>query len=112
MAGYLAMKMMKRKDLEDVNDDFSDFSLSSPARKIRRLDAELPPIMEEEEADHAEVQKLAPEEAEDVASNINNMNMEELGGPPPPPTKGSCSLQPPHHQFTCTSISFLPLSSF
>ncbi|KAL7189929.1 hypothetical protein ACSBR1_039543 [Camellia fascicularis] len=81
MAGYLAMKM-KRKDLEDVNDDFSDFSLSSPARKIRRLDAELPPIMEEEEADHAEVQKLAPEEAEDVASNINNMNMEELGGLP------------------------------
>lgn len=28
---------LKRKDLEDVNDDFSDFSLSSPARKIRRL---------------------------------------------------------------------------
>lgn len=28
---------MKRKDIEEVNDDFSDFSLSSPARKIRRL---------------------------------------------------------------------------
>ncbi|KAL5539063.1 hypothetical protein UlMin_043624 [Ulmus minor] len=43
---------MKRKELEDVDQvsyDFSDFSLSSPARKIRRLDAELPPIMEEEE---------------------------------------------------------------
>ncbi|WCJ34688.1 hypothetical protein M5689_015982 [Euphorbia peplus] len=41
---------MKRKDLEDVNEDFSDFSLSSPARKIRRLDV----IMEEEveEVDH------------------------------------------------------------
>eukprot|EP00262_Sarcandra_glabra_P000563 TRINITY_DN1066_c0_g1_i1.p1 TRINITY_DN1066_c0_g1~~TRINITY_DN1066_c0_g1_i1.p1 ORF type:complete len:251 (-),score=62.44 TRINITY_DN1066_c0_g1_i1:223-975(-) len=48
MAGFPSMKM-KRKDLEEVNDDFSDFSLSSPARKIRRLDAELPPIMEEEE---------------------------------------------------------------
>lgn len=42
---------LKRKDLEDVNDDFSDFSLSSPATKIRRLDAELPPIMEEDEFD-------------------------------------------------------------
>lgn len=42
-------RMMKRKELDDVNDDFSDFSLSSPARKIRRLDAELPPIIEEEE---------------------------------------------------------------
>lgn len=32
------MKMkMKRKDLDQINDDFSDFSLSSPARKIRRL---------------------------------------------------------------------------
>ncbi|KAJ8564513.1 hypothetical protein K7X08_000973 [Anisodus acutangulus] len=37
---------MKRKDLDDVYDDFS---LSSPARKIRRLDAELPPIIEEVE---------------------------------------------------------------
>lgn len=48
-------KKMKRKDhefdLDHVSDDFSDFSLSSPARKIRRLDAELPPIIEEEEAD-------------------------------------------------------------
>ncbi|GLT57389.1 hypothetical protein SLA2020_303650 [Shorea laevis] len=46
-------KKMKRKDLEldEFSDDFSDFSLSSPARKIRRLDAELPPIMEEEEAE-------------------------------------------------------------
>ncbi|CAN4097455.1 unnamed protein product [Withania somnifera] len=40
---------MKRKDLEDVYDEFSDFSLSSPARKIRRLDADLPPIIEEVE---------------------------------------------------------------
>jgi len=40
---------LKRKDIDQVNDDFSDFSLSSPATKIRRLDAELPPIIEEEE---------------------------------------------------------------
>ncbi|KAI3447305.1 hypothetical protein Pfo_003970 [Paulownia fortunei] len=50
MEGYYPLKL-KRKDLEDVNDDFSDFSLSSPARKIRRLDAELPPIIEEEECE-------------------------------------------------------------
>ncbi|KAL2932557.1 Bifunctional polymyxin resistance protein ArnA [Bienertia sinuspersici] len=50
MQDYIGFKL-KRKDLEEVNDDFSDFSLSSPARKIRRLDAELPPIIEEEEAD-------------------------------------------------------------
>ncbi|KAJ8540014.1 hypothetical protein K7X08_026403 [Anisodus acutangulus] len=48
MEAYYPMKM-KRKDLEDVYDEFSDFSLSSPARKIRRLDAELPPIIEEVE---------------------------------------------------------------
>ncbi|CAE6199921.1 unnamed protein product [Arabidopsis arenosa] len=42
---------MKRKDFDRVNDEFSDFSLSSPARKIRRLDVDLPPIMEEEEID-------------------------------------------------------------
>ncbi|TMW92827.1 hypothetical protein EJD97_012516 [Solanum chilense] len=48
MKPYYTLKM-KRKDLEDVNDEFSDFSLSSPARKIRRLDAVLPPIIEEVE---------------------------------------------------------------
>ncbi|MCD9642972.1 hypothetical protein HAX54_030070 [Datura stramonium] len=48
METYYQLKM-KRKDLEDVYDEFSDFSLSSPARKIRRLDAELPPIVEEVE---------------------------------------------------------------
>ncbi|XP_022933859.1 uncharacterized protein LOC111441147 [Cucurbita moschata] len=39
---------MKRKDLDQFNDEFSDFSLSSPAWKIRRLDVGLPPIIEEE----------------------------------------------------------------
>ncbi|XP_061347580.1 uncharacterized protein LOC133293075 [Gastrolobium bilobum] len=40
-------KLLKRKG--NVSDDFFDFSLSSPATKIRRLDAALPPIVEEEE---------------------------------------------------------------
>ncbi|KAL1223013.1 hypothetical protein V5N11_022874 [Cardamine amara subsp. amara] len=51
---------MKRKDIDRVNEEFSDFSLSSPARKIRRLDVDLPPIMEEEETDMA----MATEEVE------------------------------------------------
>ncbi|VVA99099.1 unnamed protein product [Arabis nemorensis] len=56
MAGYDCLPMkMKRKDIDRVNDDFSDFSLSSPARKIRRLDLDLPPIMEEEEIQSAPV---------------------------------------------------------
>ncbi|KAJ3676201.1 hypothetical protein LUZ60_003613 [Juncus effusus] len=49
MEGVVIGKM-KRKDMDEVLDDFSEFSLSSPARKIRRLDAELPPIMEEDES--------------------------------------------------------------
>ncbi|WVZ77919.1 hypothetical protein U9M48_025714 [Paspalum notatum var. saurae] len=38
----------KRKELEQVVDGLSDFSLSGPATKSRRLDPGLPPIMEEE----------------------------------------------------------------
>ncbi|KAI7737015.1 hypothetical protein M8C21_016197 [Ambrosia artemisiifolia] len=40
---------MKRKDAGEVNDDFFDFTLSSPALKIRRLDAELAPIIDEQD---------------------------------------------------------------
>ncbi|CAM8913388.1 unnamed protein product [Rhodiola kirilowii] len=39
---------MKRKDFEDAFDDFSCFSLAASARKSRRLDCELPPIVVEE----------------------------------------------------------------
>jgi len=39
---------VKRKELEQVVDGLSDFSLSGPAAKSRRLDPGLPPIMEEE----------------------------------------------------------------
>ncbi|RVW27940.1 hypothetical protein CK203_094116 [Vitis vinifera] len=85
MASYLSLKM-KRKELEEVNDDFSDFSLSSPPEKFadcfyvsgsRRMDnqtlnilsateetfdAELPPIMEEEEMMFpVEFEQLLPE---------------------------------------------------
>ncbi|MED6157617.1 hypothetical protein PIB30_024932 [Stylosanthes scabra] len=45
MAGY---KLLKRKGIDHVADDFYDFPLSSPATKIRRLDCELPPIAEVE----------------------------------------------------------------
>ncbi|KAF8685997.1 hypothetical protein HU200_043925 [Digitaria exilis] len=38
----------KRKELDQVVDGLSDFSLSGPAAKSRRLDPGLPPIMEEE----------------------------------------------------------------
>uniref|UniRef100_A0ACD5TCN2 Uncharacterized protein n=1 Tax=Avena sativa TaxID=4498 RepID=A0ACD5TCN2_AVESA len=39
--------MGKRKELEQVVDGLSDFSLSAPAAKSRRLDPGLPPILEE-----------------------------------------------------------------
>ncbi|XP_010541973.1 PREDICTED: uncharacterized protein LOC104815319 [Tarenaya hassleriana] len=62
MAGNECLPMkMKRKDIDRVNDSFSDFSLSSPARKIRRLDVELPPIMEEDEAEMAMAKPVAQE---------------------------------------------------
>jgi hypothetical protein len=32
-----SLKILKRKEVDEVSDDFSDFSLSAPARKTRRL---------------------------------------------------------------------------
>lgn len=49
MDGVYSVGHSKRKELDDVNNEFSNFSLYSPARKIRRLDVELSPIIEEEE---------------------------------------------------------------
>ncbi|XP_004299777.1 PREDICTED: uncharacterized protein LOC101309448 [Fragaria vesca subsp. vesca] len=70
MAGYFVSEPMqrnmttrKRKELgqlDQVNDDLSDFSLSSPARKIRRLDAQLPPILEEDEVEFDPAQNYGP----------------------------------------------------
>ncbi|KAK6944673.1 hypothetical protein RJ641_025775 [Dillenia turbinata] len=65
---------IKRKELQEINDDFSDFSLSSPARKIRRLDAELPPIMEEEEAEKEIMFHSNPE------FDFENQRAGEFGG--------------------------------
>ncbi|CAN6464531.1 unnamed protein product [Victoria cruziana] len=48
MVGFSSAKM-KRKGLEsDLLDRFYEFPISSPARKIRRLDGVMPPILEEE----------------------------------------------------------------
>ncbi|RRT49146.1 hypothetical protein BHE74_00047398 [Ensete ventricosum] len=49
MASFLTGRA-KRKESEEVYDDFSYFSLSSPATKIRRLDADILPMIEENEA--------------------------------------------------------------
>lgn len=52
MASSGHFKLLKRKldgTVDPIGEDFSDFSLSSPATKIRRLDPELPPIVEEED---------------------------------------------------------------
>ncbi|KAL5213011.1 hypothetical protein ABZP36_023858 [Zizania latifolia] len=46
--GMMVGFMGKRKELEQVGDGLSDICLSGPAAKSRRLDIELPPIMEEE----------------------------------------------------------------
>lgn len=79
---YLSAKL-KRKDLDEVNDDFCDFSLSSPAWKIRRLDAELPPIVEEEETVNPVVfaQPAPPQDTfvEQVVSD-NPIAIPELSG--------------------------------
>ncbi|KAI4379685.1 hypothetical protein MLD38_005950 [Melastoma candidum] len=48
-----AAARLKRKDIDSFNDDFADFSLSSPASKIRRLDVELPTIVEVDETDRS-----------------------------------------------------------
>ncbi|KAK8968400.1 hypothetical protein KSP40_PGU010716 [Platanthera guangdongensis] len=45
MASFVLGKT-KRKGFDDVYDDFSALSLSAPAPKARRLDAELPSVME------------------------------------------------------------------
>ncbi|XP_075512915.1 uncharacterized protein LOC142548462 [Primulina tabacum] len=75
MEGYFPLKM-KRKDLEDVTDYFSDFSLCSPARKIRRLDAELPPIMEDCEIP-MRFEESVPEK-QSYYSNLGVLKIEEL----------------------------------
>lgn len=45
----IAPARLKRKEIDGAYDEFTDFTLSSPATKIRRLDAVLAPIVEEED---------------------------------------------------------------
>ncbi|XP_058736035.1 uncharacterized protein LOC131608123 [Vicia villosa] len=51
-AHYNFLKRKATGTVDQISHDFSDFSLSSPATKIRRLDAELTPIVEEEEEEN------------------------------------------------------------
>ncbi|KAI3443447.1 hypothetical protein Pfo_000112 [Paulownia fortunei] len=82
MEGCFQLKM-KRKDLEDVNEDFSDFSLSSPARKIRRLDVELPPMIEEEERDVPVTLEQSLRQEQKFGSNESGgLKIEELPSVP------------------------------
>ncbi|CAK7345558.1 unnamed protein product [Dovyalis caffra] len=86
MAPYLSsssssssMKMLKRKEVDEVSDEFSDFSLSAPARKIRRLvlDADLPPIIEEEEGSTVSVGFVGEEEEKKQGMQIEELMMPE-----------------------------------
>ncbi|KAI4352720.1 hypothetical protein L6164_006942 [Bauhinia variegata] len=70
----MAMKM-KRKGADQFSDDFTEFSLSFSARKIRCLDAELPPIVEEEDSNIPnpliyEQQPVAMAEEKQVRSDL------------------------------------------
>ncbi|KAK8595810.1 hypothetical protein V6N13_000497 [Hibiscus sabdariffa] len=68
---------LKRKDIDQINDDFSDFSLSSPATKIRRLDADLPPIIEEDSFPENHERAI-------VLFNPNPLLLDPNQAPPPP----------------------------
>ncbi|CAA2983786.1 Hypothetical predicted protein [Olea europaea subsp. europaea] len=76
MDGYFRLNM-KRKELEDVNNEFSDFSLSSPARKTRRLDADLLPVIKEEESEiPMSFEQSVPEQS--FVGNAEGLTIEEL----------------------------------
>ncbi|KAH7674658.1 hypothetical protein IHE45_08G088500 [Dioscorea alata] len=74
MASYLPgrMKTLKRKELDDVSDGFSEFSLLSPSIKMRRLDVELPSVMQEEPAvPLVSQQQLLSEQIESAAPEVD-----------------------------------------
>ncbi|XP_073051452.1 uncharacterized protein [Primulina eburnea] len=73
MEVYFPLKM-KRKDLDDVNDKFSDFSLRACVRKIRRLDSGLPPIVEEEEFD---ISMMFKQSVPRKQSNLGGLEIDE-----------------------------------
>lgn len=73
---------LKRKEFDDVDDEiFADFCLSSPASKIRRLDADLPPIIEEDAAGiPLKHEQPIPESVvlNEVVNQVNPADIEEL----------------------------------
>ncbi|CAI9766450.1 unnamed protein product [Fraxinus pennsylvanica] len=80
MDGYFRLNM-KRKELEDVNNEFSDFSLSSPARKTRRLDVDLLPVIEEEDSEiPMSFEQSVP--GQSLVGNAEGLTIEELPGVP------------------------------
>ncbi|XP_017255707.1 uncharacterized protein LOC108225373 [Daucus carota subsp. sativus] len=90
----MMMTTQKRKAVDQFNHDFSDFSLSSPATKIRRLDhVELAPIIEEEEEEplqhEDEEQRIATEAGVDVENEERAIVLFNPANPfihSPPPT--------------------------
>ncbi|KAH6817314.1 hypothetical protein C2S51_000917 [Perilla frutescens var. frutescens] len=68
---------LKRKDFQHVDDDFSDFSFTSPATKIRRLDAELPPMMRVDE--EPEVAAVAQRRRCNESSGVKIEELPDLG---------------------------------
>ncbi|XP_021723456.1 uncharacterized protein LOC110690875 [Chenopodium quinoa] len=112
MEDYNGFKL-KRKDLEEVNDDFSDFSLSSPARKIRRLDADLPPIIEDEELDFQPVYgQSVPQNniSSGLGDQVNPLDIEELPSIPENEEKAIVLFKPmkDHSVFSQGSFSVDP----
>lgn len=92
---------MKRKDVDEINDEFFDFSLSSPAMKIRRLDAELAqPTIDEEDM----VNPLLFEQSMESRSSVPEN--EERAIVLYNPNNNSQSIQSP------PSISISPASDF
>uniref|UniRef100_A0A0A9CSK3 Uncharacterized protein n=1 Tax=Arundo donax TaxID=35708 RepID=A0A0A9CSK3_ARUDO len=73
MVGFVG----KRKELEEVVDGLSGFSLSGPAAKSRRLDRELPPIMEEE-APASSMPFQHEMLGEDINSGVNMPSVEDM----------------------------------
>ncbi|XP_057545480.1 uncharacterized protein LOC130824470 isoform X2 [Amaranthus tricolor] len=95
MENYTEIKL-KRKDLEEFNYDFSDFSLSAPARKIRRLDVDLSPLMEEEADVQMGLEQGLPERTviNGLGNRLKPVIVEELPSVPENDEKAIVLFQP------------------
>ncbi|CAO2822957.1 unnamed protein product [Amaranthus hypochondriacus] len=108
MDDYTEIKL-KRKDLEEFNYDFSDFSLCAPARKIRRLDVDLPPLMEEEADVQMGFEQGLPERT--VINGLGNQSkpviIEELPSVPENEEKAIVLFQPTNNNpLVCSQGKF------